>query len=164
MTMIKTLPQIITTAINPALALLPPRMTSDEARTIILTIGLHESLYEHRRQMNNGPARSFWQFERGGGVKGVLSHPATKVHAQALCAARGVPFTELAVWTAMEFDDVLAAGMARLNLWWAPGALPKTNETQKAYDLYLFTWRPGKVHPEFWPNRHQRAREALGVA
>ena len=156
-----TLDQILRTAVEPALAWLPPKMTSIEAKVELLTIGLHESLFEHRRQMGNGPARGFWQFERGGRVKGVMTHPATRDLARAACAAHGVPFDGMAVWNALEHNDVLAAIFARLNLWWSPGALPRVTETDKAYALYLFTWRPGKVHPELWPARHLAARAAL---
>jgi len=159
----KTLDEIMRTAVEPALAFLPPKMTSDEARVMMLAIGLHESLFEHRRQMGNGPARGYWQFEQGGGVKGVMTHPATRDFARAICAERKVMFNTADVWAALEFDDVLAAVFARLNLWWAPGALPKVDETDKAYKLYLFTWRPGKVHPELWPARHKVARSFLGL-
>lgn len=54
--------------VEPTLLLLPAKMESPQAVVMLLTIGLQESLFEHRRQLGNGPARSFWQMERGGGV------------------------------------------------------------------------------------------------
>lgn len=54
-----TLKLITTQAIEPALSLLPARMDSSRARAMLLAIGLQESRFEYRRQMNNGPARGF---------------------------------------------------------------------------------------------------------
>ena len=62
-----TLSEIRERAIAPALALLPARMSSREAEIMLLAIGLQESLFVPRRQMGNGPARSFWQGELGVG-------------------------------------------------------------------------------------------------
>ena len=71
-----TLTEVLRLAIEPALLLLPARMESAEATVMLLAIGLQESRLEHRRQIK-GPARSFWQAEKGGGmVHGVLRHPA----------------------------------------------------------------------------------------
>ncbi|WP_199533145.1 hypothetical protein [Thiopseudomonas alkaliphila] len=67
------LKNVIQTAIDPALALLPARMKSKKAVVMMLAIGLQESRFIHRRQIK-GPARGFWQFEKGGGVYGVLNH------------------------------------------------------------------------------------------
>ena len=105
MTILQT---ITTTAIDPALALLPKHMDTPQARVMLLTIGLQESRFEYRRQMGNGPAKGFWQFERGGGVKGCVNHSASAPHLRQLCAARGVEFTAQAIWDAIEHDDVLA--------------------------------------------------------
>lgn len=163
------LSQVITDMIDPAYALLPARMASTDATVQLLATGLQESRFEHRRQMGNGPARSFWQFERGGGVKGVMSHPSSADQMRALCDARGVPFTAMDVWTAMETDDVLAAGASRLLYWTDPKPIPSAANTggdawaQAGWALYLRTWRPGKPHPETWAAYHMAARRALGV-
>lgn len=139
-----TLSEIRERAIAPALALLPARMSSDQAEVILLAIGLQESQFVHRRQLGGGPARSFWQGERGGGmVQGVRTHEATDQYAALLYAARGVEPNNEAIWKAIEHDDVLAAGLARLLLWSDPLPLPETHEVDEAFDLYLRTWRPG---------------------
>lgn len=151
--------EVLRTAIMPALALLPPRMTSAKAITMLLAIGLQESRFQHRRQIN-GPARGFWQFEHGGGVKGVMGHASTKTHAMALCAARGVPFVSSVVYTALEYDDVLAAGFARLLLWTDAAPLPDNDDAGASWALYLRTWRPGKPHAHTWPELHQLAAKA----
>jgi len=138
-----TLSEIRERAIAPALALLPARMSSREAEINLLTIGLQESRFVHRRQMGNGPARSFWQGELGGGmVAGVRTHEATKADAAALYRARSIA-PNRSIWTAIEHDDVLAAGLARLLLWSDPGQLPAAEDVDGAWRLYLKTWRPG---------------------
>lgn len=146
-------------SIDHALTLLPARMDSPQARVMLLAIGLQESRFIHRRQIG-GPARGFWQFERGGGVRGVLTHPVTQGQAQALCRARGIEPVAADVYAALELDDVLAAGMARLLLWSDPAPLPAIGDADGAWDLYLRTWRPGKPHPETWPELYAQAVEA----
>ena len=57
--------------------------------------------------------------------------------------ARGVAPVSEPVYAAIEFDDVLAAALARLLLWSDPGKLPGKGDTEAAWQLYLRTWRPG---------------------
>ncbi|WP_334166342.1 hypothetical protein [Achromobacter mucicolens] len=159
-----TLSEIIMTGIDPALALLPAKMDTPAARVMLLAIGLQESRFEHRRQLVGnpprpiGPAKSFWQAERGGGmVHGVRLHTTTSADAAALYQARGVPARDAAIWDAIENDDVLAAGLARLLLWSDPGRLPAVGDADAAWSLYLRTWRPGKPHPQTWPDFYRQA-------
>ena len=140
---------IIEYAINPAMALLPPKMTSDKATVMLLAIGLQESRLAHRKQIG-GPAKSFLQFESGGGVKGVMTHSASSSAAQSLCQALAVPFDRPAIFQAMEFNDVLAFGLGRLLLYTDPKALPEIGDAQEAWDLYQRVWRPGKPHRQTW--------------
>lgn len=151
-----TLSEIIKTGIDPALALLPAKMDTPAARVMLLAIGLQESRFQHRRQIG-GPARGFWQFEKGGGVRGVLLHASTREQAQSVCKARGVPATADAVYEALDKDDVLAAAFARLLLWSDPQALPTVGATDAAWALYLRTWRPGRPHPQTWPDLYRQA-------
>ncbi|WP_238877128.1 hypothetical protein [Achromobacter xylosoxidans] len=161
------LKKIIDTAVSPALALLPTRMDTPAARVMLLAIGLQESRFTHRQQIG-GPARGFWQFERGtrasrGGVWGVFLHPASKDHLAVLCKARSVAYDPDAIYAALEYDDVLAAGVARLLLWTDPKALPQIDEADAAWALYRRTWRPGKPHPQTWPALYAQAMAALEV-
>ncbi len=156
-----TLDEITRTAIDPALALLPGHMDSPQARVMLLAIGLQESRFEHRRQMGNGPAKGFWQFEKGGGVKGCMTHHASKDHLAALCRARSVAFDASAIWNALETDDVLAAGLARLLLWTDPHKLPSLGDVDGAWEAYLRCWRPGKPHVRTWAELHRQAVEAV---
>ena len=155
-----TLSEIRERAIAPALALLPARMDSQAAEVQLLAIGLQESRFEHRHQIG-GPAHGFWQFEKGGGVRGVLHHSSSREHAQAVCSARNVIATEGAVYAALEHDDVLAAAFARLLLWTDPKALPALGDEQGAWDLYLRTWRPGKPHRHTWSALYDKALEEV---
>lgn len=155
------LKQIRASAIAPALALLPAKMSGSRAEQMLLSIGLQESRFEYRRQMGNGPARGFWQFEKGGGVRGVLEFTTTKVLARAVCQARGIAPTADAVHAALEHDDVLAAAFARLLLWTDPKPLPAVGEVQQAWDLYIRTWRPGKPHRQTWDELYARAMDEV---
>ncbi|KDD42533.1 hypothetical protein [Bordetella bronchiseptica] len=141
-------------AIGPALALLPTAMDTAEARVMLLAICLQESAGVHRFQVVRGrpgvrgPARGLWQFEKGtrasrGGVWGVYLHHASRKPLEALCAARSVRFDPDAIYGALEYDDALAAGVARLLLWTDPQALPAVGDVEAAWALYLRTWRPG---------------------
>ena len=141
--MSEKLSDVVEKAIKPALAMLPARMRSREAVVMLLAIGLQESLFKYRRQMANGPARGFWQFEKMGGVAGVLQHRTTTALAAEICRARGVAATAGDVHAALEHDDVLGAAFARLLLWTDPKPLPALNDVDGAWQLYLRTWRPG---------------------
>lgn len=153
-----------------ALLLLPAKMTSPQAELMLLAIGLQESRLTHRRQIG-GPARGLWQFERGGGVAGVLRHPVSRDHAVRVCDARGVaPVTEL-VYQRLEHDDVLAAAFARLLLYTDPSRLPGLGDEEGAWQLYLRTWRPGAFTRgtaakraelrQKWANNYGKALEAV---
>ncbi|MFN3766844.1 MAG: hypothetical protein ACK4TD_00605 [Ectopseudomonas guguanensis] len=161
-----TLSEIRDQAITPALALLPARMSSLESEVMLLAIGLQESRFKHRRQLvgspprPTGPAKSFWQAEQGGGmVTGLLRYHDDRVRdlAVGLCAVRGVEPSPRAVWNAIERDDVLAAGLARLLLWADPGRLPRLGDADDAWQLYLRTWRPGKPHRSTWDALYAKA-------
>lgn len=155
--------------LNPALNLLPAAMDSARARVILVAIALQESRLTHRWQVVDpkrpdikGPARGLFQFEKGtrasrGGVWGVYLHPASKDRLAALCKARSVSCDPDAIYAALEYDDVLAAGVARLLLWTDPKALPAVGDADAGWALYLRTWRPGKPKPDSWPVLYRQA-------
>lgn len=145
--------------IEPALDLLPSKMGSDEALVMLVAIALQESNLDAREQ-HGGPARGLWQFERGGGVHGVLTHHAVRDYARKLCASRGCPATESSAYLALAGDDILAAGFARLLLWTDPQALPAIGDIDGAWKLYIRTWRPGKPRAPHWPGHHAVAVDA----
>lgn len=159
---------VIKTILDPGLAQLPMAMDTPKARVMLLTIGQQESKFQRRAQVLNGggkgPARGLWQFEKGGGVKGVMNHSATAGHAHRLCLGRNVAWDRSLIWTQLEYDDLLACGFARLLLYSDPFSLPDFDDVEGAWKLYAErTWNPGKPHPETWPGYHANARKALGV-
>jgi hypothetical protein len=134
-----------------ALSLLPPKMSRIEARAQLLKTTLQEARGKYRRQLGDGPARGLWQFELGteksrGGVWGVYLHPDTRAHLVSLCMQLGVACDPLNI-----YNDVLAAGVARLNYWWNAAPMPAVNDSHASWLYYKNTWHPGKPIEETWP-------------
>jgi hypothetical protein len=136
------------------------------AERMLLAIGWQESRFLYRDQVDTGPAvmgpaTGFWQFERGGGVHGVMRHHATRGAAMDRAAMAGVAFDAQAIWAAFTKPrhDRLAAAFARLLLWSDPRPLPDSEAV--AWDYYLRTWRPGKPHAKTWPEAWRRANQVL---
>lgn len=149
---------ILVQAVDPACAILERQgvKSDDRARVLMMAIAGQESAWEYRRQIG-GPARSFWQFEAGGGVAGVLSHPASAPKIKAVCGELLVPCDVPTVYEAMAWHDVLAACMARLLLYTDPAPLPDVGAVQAGWGYYQRTWRPGAPHPDVWPARYGTA-------
>jgi hypothetical protein len=124
-----------------------------EAKRMLLAIAIQESAITHRAQVLTGgaagPARGFWQFEQGGGVAGVLRHPASRPRALACCEATSVIAEAAPVWRTLEGHDLLAYAFARLLLLTDPYAVPVTQDA--AWGCYADRlWRPGKPHKVTW--------------
>lgn len=152
---------IVQAAIRTALTEhLPDRMDTVSARLIMLAIQKQEDPEERRYQLvkrteatapenvvgpktAKGPARSLWQMEQGGGVKGVLNHDSTSDYITDICISLDVSPFPVTCWHAIEQNDVLAACFARLLLWSDPHKMPAVGDADGAFDLYLRTWRPG---------------------
>lgn len=151
------------TIIPEALKILGLRSTV-ELRVQLLSIAGQESGFIHRAQVLNGggkgPARGLWQFEKGG-VRGVYLHNASMEYLRLLCRARDVNFDVPQIWAALETDDVLAAGVARLLLLTDPRPLPAVGDEDAAWDCYVRNWRPGKPHRDRWSGNY---RIAVGAA
>lgn len=131
------------------------------AYALLYAIGMQESRFKHRDQVvpgkapgQVGPATGFWQFERGGGVAGVMQHHLSADIARKAVEAAGVPWEPGAVWNALAHPeyDRLAATFARLLLFTdarpLPPATPEAEE--EAWQYYLRNWRPGKPHRATW--------------
>lgn len=146
------------------LRLLPSRMTSREAKVLMLAISGQEAGLIHQQQIG-GPAVGLMQFEKGGGVAGVMRHHATKEHAMSVCAALGVEFSEPAVYAALKKSgglDVLDFAFGRLLLFSHPKALPRVGDSEAAWQYYLATWRPGQPHRGRWDYWYNMAVNAIG--
>ena len=146
--------------IAPAMKLLPANMNSDKSNVMLLAIGLQESRLTHRKQIG-GPAKGLWQFEKGGGVKGVLTHSASAGLAKTILETRGYEPNINTAYDALEHDDILACVFARLLLWTDPYPLPELGQDRRAWNLYLRVWRPGKPHEATWANLYKSALEAI---
>ena len=157
-------------AFNQAIDIIGDNFGKPAAAVLVMAIGGQESKYLARRQLikkggklvPEGPAVSFWQFEENGGVRGVLQHPANETLERRLCAVQGVRYEKRAVWEAMQHDDVLGAGMARMLLAADSKRLPDVGDVEGAWDYYLRVWRPGKPHKDTWAKAYAEARRVTG--
>jgi hypothetical protein len=143
-----------------AMQLLPANMDSINARAMLTAIGLQESQFQCRHQIG-GPAHGFWQFEEGGGVRGVLTHPATQPIVLPILRQLRYGDSPAVVYAAIEHNDILACVFARLNLWWLPQALPGPEQAEEGWRQYLDAWRPGRPHPESWPSYYAIAWQTV---
>lgn len=148
--------------LSQALALLPARLDGKKVRALIMAICLQESGLVHRAQVvaggGKGPARGLAQFELGGGVRGVMTHPASRELAAQVCLDRRIGgATSSVVWAELERDDVLAFAFARLLLLTDPRPLPELGDQAGAWAYYVRNWRPGQPHPNRWPANYQAA-------
>lgn len=135
------------------------------AHVLMLAIAGQEGEWKFRIQHGNGPAHGFFQFERGGGVAGVLLAPSTRAFALTLCAAANVRPNPTDVWGlfSTEKGDNLAAAFARLLLWSDPASIPPPTDESGTYKFYARNWRPGKPRPADWPANIRAANAAVDV-
>ena len=148
----------VATSISPALSLLPDELDTPAARAMLDSIALQESRLLHRRQIR-GPARSFYQFEITG-IRGVLLHHASRPLALRFLLDLDYTADTETLYPAIEYDSVLASGMARLLLYTLPQALPGPNDYKLAWGQYCDAWRPGKPHASTWPELYTQAWQA----
>lgn len=160
--------RLLNLAIVPALAELARCGIPDtaNARRFILAIALQESRLAHRRQVatggiESGPAASFWQFEQGGGCKGVLNHYLVASTMRNLCVDFNIDPTPAGLWEAMRYHDIVAAIAARLLIYTLPSKLPTT--AADGWAQYTAAWRPGKPHPETWASNWDLATLTTGA-
>ena len=152
-------------------SLLPPAMNTPAASALLVSIGLQETNFEARRQVVDfspfryGPARSFWQFERNGGLLEVCTHRHTRAELDAVLCA--LSYREGAIkdldemMTIITHNDIVATAAARLLLWIVPARLPQRNEAAAAWLQYLKGWKPGKPHEQTWSGYFKRAWEMV---
>ncbi len=133
---------------------------TDAARVLVMTIAGQESDWRERRQIG-GPARSYWQFEEGGGVVGLFHAVPQKL--RAVCDALDIPYDTNTVFEAMAWNDTLACSMARLLLWTDSAPLPALHDKDGAWAYYLRNWRPGAPHPAVWSGRYDQSLAAMGI-
>lgn len=150
------------------IALLPPKMDSTAASVLLYATNRQENPKRLPKQVG-GPAVGDYQFEKGGGVRGVMYHDSVRGTAGMVCSARGVLFDAEAIYQALKTDPVLAAALARLLYYTDPKALPDVGDEAGAWALYLRTWRPGAYarQPEElrakWRKSYAEAMLAYGL-
>ena len=149
-------------ALEPALYLLPAQMDTKPARAMCMAVCLQESRLEHRHQIG-GPAHGYGQFEQGGGVRGVLTHAATKPHIRSVLEALDYDpdSSPEECFIAIEHNDILGASFVRLNLYWLPNVLPARGDPEGAWGQYIRAWAPGKPHRASWNELYANAWEAV---
>ena len=130
------------TDIAAGLALLPAKVDSLDASVLLYATNRQENPQRLAQQVG-GPAVGDYQFEKGGGVKGVMTHKASVDLCRAVCTARKVAFDAGSIYQALKTDAILAAALARLLYYTDPKALPTAGDEAGAWALYLRTWRPG---------------------
>ncbi|MDP2141297.1 MAG: hypothetical protein Q8L20_10845 [Gammaproteobacteria bacterium] len=153
------------------LKLFPSQYNTPEARAMVIAIGLQESDFKHRQQLIgnhrnwwqslSGPAVSYWQFERIG-IRGVLEHRITGPLIRVVLDKLGYPADVETIYKALIHNDILAVCFARLLLFTVPDPLPTRTQPAKAWEQYLWAWRPGKPKPDRWNERFAAAWEIVG--
>lgn len=132
---------------------------SDQARVMLMAIAGQESDWRSRRQIG-GPARSYWQFEQGGGVVDVLQRAPGKI--VTICRELDIPSNNAAtLFEAMAWNDMLACSMARLLLFIDLMPLPELGKEETAWQYYLRNWRPGAPHRDKWTEAYATAMDIV---
>lgn len=153
----------VVTVLDPGLTLLHKVggiWSDDRARVLLVAIAGQESGITSRRQLP-GPARGWFQFEKGGGVSGVLQHPLTAGPAAKICAELDIPADATTVYEAIAWSDELSVAFARLLIWTDPAELPSVGSRDACWNYYVRLWRPGLPRPATWPDRYSVAVAAI---
>lgn len=141
-------------------ALLPVRLAGKPSRAQVCAIALQESMYRYRKQIG-GPAHGFHQFEEGGGVRGVLEHPASRpIILPILEVLRYTP-SPAECYEAITHNDVLGYIFARLLLWTSVLPLAAQGDAEAGWKLYIDAWRPGQPHRGSWDAHYRDAWEII---
>jgi hypothetical protein len=155
-------PLFLSAVIRPGLAVLADTtalpVQSPEAEVLLLAIATQESALRYRHQVN-GPARGFFQFEKMGGLQGVLNHRRTRDQIRSVCGALALPGDLDGLWEALPWCDPLQVALARLLLWSDPKPLPTIGDKDTAWDTYIRCWRPGKPSRLRWDAAYDGAVE-----
>lgn len=139
--------------IDAGLALLPEALRTLDAKVQLYATSIQENPTRAPRQLIKkdgrlqpiGPAAGDYQFEKTGGIRGLINFKSARLQQMldAACLDRKKTKTEDGLFAAVQVDPVLAAALARLLYFTDSGALPKAGAEQYAWEVYLRTWRPG---------------------
>lgn len=158
---------LLDTIIDPALRLVETKYRTDEARALLIAIALQESKITERRQVLDagkrwwesrpGKANGWWQFEQGGAVVGVLTHPASQRFIAPVLTKLEYPADSEIVHDGLIHNDVLACLMARALLVTLPAQLPGRDNPAEGWRQYIEAWRPGREKPDTWAAHYATA-------
>jgi hypothetical protein len=98
------------------------------------------------------------------GLRGVAGHPRSGRTAYRVLEEFGAPSDPGAAVEVLRFNDQLACALARLLLCTDPHPLPAVGDRDRAWDLYLRLWRPGRPRPDDWPASYASALAARSAA
>lgn len=133
-----------------------------DVELLMMAICGQESNWASRIQNNGaGPARSYGQFERNGGVAEVMSNITTSVWLKEICDSLDIPFKIDAIFEAMAWNDTLAISMIRFLIYIDKDVVPKAGLIDDAYSYYLRNWRPGAPSKLRWYVVYPLAQNAL---
>lgn len=130
--------------LDPVLAWMGGNFDSPEALVALTTFSLQEDPKGFRKQMPSGPARSWWQIEPQTAAV-VWRHPAIVPYLRRL----GMPETPSrdVIVEILRWSEWTAVVIARGILWMDPKPLPKVEDADSLFHLYVDrTWRPGAWH------------------
>ena len=126
-----------------------------EAVDLVLATGIIESRYEYIKQMNDGPAASFFQVEPQTAVDNCqhfLSHRKPLMKNCAFASRVDIKYWQmydLDIWSEI-LEKNIAAGIVhcRIKYWRVPKRMPNTIEGMAEYWKEFYNSSEGKGNPE----------------
>ena len=137
------------------LAIMGDKYASKEAVDLVLATGIIESRYEYIKQMNDGPAASFFQVEPASAVDNCqhfLSHRKSLMKNCAIASKVDIKYWQmydLDIWSEI-LEKNIAAGIVhcRIKYWRVPKRMPNTINGMAEYWKEFYNTAEGKGNPE----------------
>ena len=159
--------EFYTTVLTPALnkvAKFAPEMPRDRSVEVLMTaISGQEANWTERSQHPGGEAHGLFQCQLNN-IEDIIANPASAEFFKLAMKEFGINTTtaeHIFDILATPEGDVLAAVMARLNLWCDPNPIPPADEQQSLWQCYLRTWRPGAPNLKRWEVVYGQALSAV---
>lgn len=150
------------TILTPSMVNFPAVLISQKASLLLLAIAGQEAGWTDRIQQPNGPARGFWQSEKGGMLKGVIGGPYAPVLDKFL-SIYSLPADPNLLFEALAWHDPLSCFVARLGLFMDPSSLPAVGNEDDAWACYEKNWQPGKPSRSRWSAVYPQSLAAIGL-
>lgn len=141
--------------IQRTLTLMGDKYAKKEAVDLVLATGIIESRYEYIKQMNDGPAASFFQVEPASAVDNCqhfLSHRKSLMQNCAFASRVDIKYWQmydLDIWSEI-LEKNIASGIVhcRIKYWRVPKRMPNTIEGMANYWKEFYNTSEGKGNPE----------------